>query len=805
VDSAADIEAGADLFLAGTRQFVARGYEEWLRDGKSKLFWVSGGPGMGKSVIMAHLAATQPSVRAAFFCNHRNPDRQSPRRIVASLAYQLATKSEVYREFAMQQVRDRTWHDLGADASVETLWGALFPASLGKLKPPSGGPPKLSLLVDALDESETQGNNDLLRLLAHLGSSLPAWLGVVLSSRPEKHIEDALRRCVPRRILCDQPENVQDLKRYIECKLAQDVGLAACEREAATAALLGKSQGVFLYAKHVFAGCRETLSLEVIQQLPEGLDKFYEDNFQRVLGQPVGSSGRGGAQDPRRLLQVLAAAQRTLNVAELADVLGQSAEHVKEALRPLYGLLSPVAGRQGLPGGAGLIGRDYSDLVLFNHKSILDWLTDGERAHKEHKEHYDWRGHPLHELHHLYISPALGHATLAAACRRTVLVDTHAQAQAVGAAVDVESVVAACSASAAGRAPGAPPECAALHELPPYALQYLPLHAVLARDRERSLVHTVLTDLGFYEAFLRVHPEHVGALLRTLEAALSLAWTEQEQEQARSLRDFWRWALLVLGPCARAGEALAVYPLALLCPDGHAACERARQRLLWWLPRAPSYLRWAWVDKPQTLNAMLLEIKGHSDRVTSVCFSADGSRVASASRDKTVRVWDSASGAQVQEMKGHSDVVSSVCFSADGSRVASASGDNTVRVWDSASGAQVQEDMAVSVQGSQTLSGSRQALTGPCARLCDVYSEAGPRSTVFDDVSSAFYAPSSLGLVLQHRLPEAGVYLAWCLGQGARHTPPAPLLPQALELVLAYVVEYAAQASYLRTLLRGQR
>jgi WD40 repeat protein len=73
-----------------------------------------------------------------------------------------------------------------------------------------------------------------------------------------------------------------------------------------------------------------------------------------------------------------------------------------------------------------------------------------------------------------------------------------------------------------------------------------------------------------------------------------------------------------------------------------------------------------------------------------MAFSPNGKLVASASRDKTVRLWDSAMGASLQTLKGHSDYVWAVAFSPDSKLVASASHDKTVRLWNSAIGASLQ-------------------------------------------------------------------------------------------------------------------
>ena len=66
--------------------------------------------------------------------------------------------------------------------------------------------------------------------------------------------------------------------------------------------------------------------------------------------------------------------------------------------------------------------------------------------------------------------------------------------------------------------------------------------------------------------------------------------------------------------------------------------------------------------------------------VARVAFSPDGQRLASASSDKTVKIWDSATGKKLFDLNGHADQVGSVAFSPDGQRLASASADQAVRM-----------------------------------------------------------------------------------------------------------------------------
>ena len=82
------------------------------------------------------------------------------------------------------------------------------------------------------------------------------------------------------------------------------------------------------------------------------------------------------------------------------------------------------------------------------------------------------------------------------------------------------------------------------------------------------------------------------------------------------------------------------------------------------------------------------ELVGHKDDVTSVAFSADGTRIVTASADHDARIWDARDGTLIHPLRKHFAIVSDARFSPDGRWVVTA-GPGTAGLWNAASGSLV--------------------------------------------------------------------------------------------------------------------
>jgi WD40 repeat protein len=121
-----------------------------------------------------------------------------------------------------------------------------------------------------------------------------------------------------------------------------------------------------------------------------------------------------------------------------------------------------------------------------------------------------------------------------------------------------------------------------------------------------------------------------------------------------------------------------------------AAEFRGHEQFVFKVVFSPDSARLATCSKDRTVRLWQIDsgacqvLRGHTDEVFAAAFHPDGTRLATGGHDRAVWLWDVERGEEVARLPGHTGYVWSLAFSPDGATLASGSGDSTVRLWDTA-------------------------------------------------------------------------------------------------------------------------
>jgi WD40 repeat protein/class 3 adenylate cyclase len=213
------------------------------------------------------------------------------------------------------------------------------------------------------------------------------------------------------------------------------------------------------------------------------------------------------------------------------------------------------------------------------------------------------------------------------------------------------------------------------------------------------------------ETARREEKEREAQRQRELAAAQKVAETERKraEEQTRATRRF-RWlagVLAVVFLLAAAAAVFAIWQQQQAQQQARLATSRelaaAAINNLQVDPERSVLLALQGLSEAYTLEAenalhesipelhLLMTLTGHAEMPESVAVSPDGTRLASASDDGTVKVWDAITGQELQSFSTQHTGISifGLAYSPDGARIATASDDQTAKVWDAATGQQL--------------------------------------------------------------------------------------------------------------------
>ncbi|KAK7582833.1 hypothetical protein V3481_012131 [Fusarium oxysporum f. sp. vasinfectum] len=649
--------------LPNTREELLKEIDRWIDDPKSKtIFWLNGMAGTGKSTIartVAHSRSKRGDLGASFFFKRGETDRGNLAKFVPTVARRLAWSTPGVAPFIKSAVDADS---AIVDKAVREQFKKLVREPLSKATATSLSRPSVVIVVDALDECERDAD---IKLLLELFSTLrfagSLCVRVLITSRPELPVrlgfssignthQDLVLHKIPQLII---EHDISVFLRHEFTNIRNRFNEVAEEElklpvhwpgESNLEKLTMAAVPLFIFAatlcRFVNDSCLgnpDELLQSVLYHTGNGHASKLGMTYSPVLKQQVITrSGRERCdiiESFRLIVGTIITLASPLSMHALALLLDVHVNKVTTRLRVLHSVLE--------------VPESLDSPVRLLHLSFRDYLVDPENR----------------ETVEFWVDEKLAHRNLAKHCLRVMR------------GVLRENI---CGLSFPGMRRSAV-GVRQLEEHMPSHLQYACMywvHHQTKGDFEVNDSHEICD-------FLTTHFLHwvealslMGRAGEGLDSIRSLVnWLENRGDS--SLSDFLADAVRFLqAHFSVINEApLQIYSSALTFAPKRSIIRKTFEN------RIPEWLT-VWPQVKEDWDACLLTLEGHSDNVNSVVFSHDSTMLASASEDKTVRIWDLKTGKCERVLEGHIGWVNSLVFSNNSTMVASASEDKTVQIWD---------------------------------------------------------------------------------------------------------------------------
>ncbi|WPJ60419.1 hypothetical protein SMAC4_13266 [Sordaria macrospora] len=642
-------------------------FQQWRDDPQHRLLWIKGDPGKGKTMLLcgiinelysiinevdqADTANARHCNVAYFFCQATDSRINNAAAVLRGLIYLLSDQQPSILSHVRSEY-DRAGEGLFKDANT---WDALSRIFTNILRDPSLR--TTYLVIDALDECVTPDLPHLLDLIAQQSSS-GSQVKWIVSSRNWPQIEERLEKAADK-VKVSLELNAESVAAAVNAFILHKVddlaGLKKYDtriKKTVQDYLCSNAQDTFLWVALVCQALEKVqkgFTLRKLRMFPSGLDALYA-RMREDMSQFEESDLC------KHILAVVTIVRRPISLEELttlADELDDTCNDF-ESLETIIGLC-----------GSFLTLRERT--IYFVHQSAKDFLlgnASDKASNQASQETFKWifpKG--KEDMNFTIFSRSLD--AMSTTLRRDIY---------------------------GFSAPGFPRDKVQVPDLDPlatvrYSCVYWVDHLYDSVSDTNTKWHDHLQDNGVVCTFLKTRYLYwleALSLLQAMPAGVvairkleSLLGGNDQSQMSKLVWDAYRFALSNKSIIEQA--PLQAYISALVFAPKNSLIKRNfRAEEPEWIRTKPAVeLNW---------NACLQTLEGHGDFVDSVAFSPDGQRLASGSGDRTIKIWDPASGSCLQTLEGHGYSVRSVAFSPDGQRLASGSDDETIKIWDPASG-----------------------------------------------------------------------------------------------------------------------
>ncbi|TFY56398.1 hypothetical protein EVJ58_g7671 [Rhodofomes roseus] len=637
----------------------------------SRVFWLSGLAGAGKSTIAQTIAKRCDDAQflgASFFCSRDSHECSNIQLIFPTIAYQLYTRSTRFRnEVSKVLQEDQDIHEASPSRQLQRL--IVEPLRIAREE---GNFPECAVVIDALDECrDDDATSVVLRALSHYVDALGP-LRFLITSRPIPRVHGGFRlpglvnNTKHLALETDIPAETarHDIELFLRIQLEEvrqvyGVKTKPWPRPSNISLLAERSNTLFIFAATAVKFVKDDRVCNPERQLTRLLDseqpildsamsphRSLDLLYLQVLQEAFPKLDGTLMAQFKLVLGSIVLIRDRLSPSALEDLLNRqsNAVRVESTLLPLRSLIT-------------VLERSEGEVIRLIHPSFHDFLVDRSRCTDV----------------NFVVNPKLQHTVLAKCCL-SALKDLRRDMCAIG---DTSKLNGEVSGLHKRISRGIP---ASLQ----YACRHWAFHVSNADIDDETV--QLLSSFCVPEFMLRwlevlsLLGELGGAINALHSARLALEVLPAPVSEILVLLDDCGRLVREFYPGLSACASQAYSGVISFCPTEIRFWKLHMSSNTDDIPRLVSGMQQSW-------GPCLSIMEGHFDNVTSVAFSPTGDKVVSGSGDGTIRLWNVETGSHLHTLYGHSQGVNAVAFSPNGQEIASGSDDATVKVWDSVTGA----------------------------------------------------------------------------------------------------------------------
>lgn len=634
------------------RAWLLADFDHWMKNTESRVYYVEGGSGSGKSTVLAQIVCRYPLALTYYACIPNWPATMRPARFICTIAGQLAYQFSAYRAAleTMNLMNNHSIEELEtifAEYEPERLFRILLeePLRLVRLEQP------LLLLIDDLDRAADLENKSIVRLLVETLKTLPPSVRLVFSTQKGADVVQMFRTYHPLGGDLERPQTIKDLHAYLERnfsdpyfhEILEDAG---ADEDKLIALTVKKTAGNFLHAKQVLSSIiLGQIETDKPDTFPEGLAPLLHFYFSHMFP-------KSEFEPMRAILEVLFAARQPLTIPQLVHYLDGDRLDIETNLQKVAPFFP-----------------NWGGTYRVIHTAIQNWLEGVGTT-----------------MHNYRVNPLGGHRRIALKMLADFRAGKHERNT-------IENIFAHLLGSQN------------TIELQRLSSSYEYIHSMCMMGLIESYLHNLDEMNEMFKKIGDGKSEETSQWTRVLLSAIRMCKPviQRDKEQIASqligrllpfekTERYNKQVEPFLNEIRAKRDSIWVYPiLPTLTPPGGVLIQRLTGHTgkITAVILTPEGKRIVSAAEDASVRVWNIErgtqihhFQGHSKKVNAIAVTPDGGRVVSAGQDKTIKIWDLQTGREIANLQGHTAYVNAVVVTPDGRRAISAAADHTLRVWD---------------------------------------------------------------------------------------------------------------------------